>query len=83
MFTKPTNIVRSQYSCSTKSPSVRNYFHSSSKQKQHICVDCNRALSSDYSLKRHRLTCVEAKAAAAAKAVDTATPGADMRSDEW
>lgn len=42
-----------------------------------------RALSSDYSLKRHRSTCVEAKAAAAAKAVDTATSGADMRSDEW
>uniref|UniRef100_A0A8R1TKB5 BTB domain-containing protein n=1 Tax=Onchocerca volvulus TaxID=6282 RepID=A0A8R1TKB5_ONCVO len=82
VFTKPTNIVRSQYSCSTKAPSTRNYFHSSSKQKQHICVDCNRALSSDYSLKRHRLTCVEAKAAAAAKVVDTATSGADMRSDD-
>ncbi|KAL3994200.1 Zinc finger C2H2 type family protein [Acanthocheilonema viteae] len=82
VFTKPANIVRSQYPPSTKSPSMRNYFHSSVKQKQHICVDCNRALSSDYSLKRHRSTCVEAKAAAAAKAMDTATSGVDMRNDE-
>lgn len=42
-----------------------------------------RTLSSDYSLKRHRSTCVEAKAAAAAKAMDTATSGADMCNDEW
>ncbi|EJD76036.1 zinc finger protein [Loa loa] len=82
MFTKPANVVRLQYLSSTRPPSVRNYFHSSPKQKQHICVDCNRALSSDYSLKRHRSTCVEAKAAAAAKAVDIATAGADMRNDE-
>uniref|UniRef100_A0A9J2PDR2 BTB domain-containing protein n=1 Tax=Ascaris lumbricoides TaxID=6252 RepID=A0A9J2PDR2_ASCLU len=39
------------------------------KQKQpHVCADCNRTLSSDYSLKRHRSTCVEVKAAAAAAA---------------
>lgn len=42
-----------------------------------------RALSSDYSLKRHRSTCVEAKAAAAAKAMHTATSGVDARNDEW
>uniref|UniRef100_A0A158Q8X5 C2H2-type domain-containing protein n=1 Tax=Elaeophora elaphi TaxID=1147741 RepID=A0A158Q8X5_9BILA len=81
VFTKPTNVIRSQYPPS-KPPSMRNYFYPSVKQKQHICVDCNRALSSDYSLKRHRSTCVEAKAAAAAKAMDTATSGTDIRSDE-
>ncbi|XGW09263.1 hypothetical protein V3C99_011512, partial [Haemonchus contortus] len=32
------------------------------KRPPHVCVDCNRVLSSDYSLRRHRLTCVEARA---------------------
>ncbi|KAK6060300.1 zinc finger, C2H2 type [Cooperia oncophora] len=32
------------------------------KRPPHVCIDCNRVLSSDYSLRRHRLTCVEARA---------------------
>ncbi|EPB71935.1 zinc finger, C2H2 type [Ancylostoma ceylanicum] len=31
------------------------------KRPPHVCVDCNRVLSSDYSLRRHRLTCIEAR----------------------
>ncbi|KJH40519.1 zinc finger, C2H2 type [Dictyocaulus viviparus] len=38
------------------------------KRPPHVCVDCNRVLSSDYSLRRHRLTCVEARSNSAAQA---------------
>uniref|UniRef100_A0A1I7XU59 C2H2-type domain-containing protein n=1 Tax=Heterorhabditis bacteriophora TaxID=37862 RepID=A0A1I7XU59_HETBA len=31
------------------------------KRPPHVCSDCNRVLSSDYSLRRHRMTCVEAR----------------------
>ncbi|WKX95045.1 hypothetical protein Q1695_011921 [Nippostrongylus brasiliensis] len=31
------------------------------KRPPHVCIDCNRVLSSDYSLRRHRLTCIEAR----------------------
>ncbi|KAE9416782.1 hypothetical protein Angca_009031, partial [Angiostrongylus cantonensis] len=39
-----------------------------SKRPPHVCVDCNRVLSSDYSLRRHRLTCIEARANSATQA---------------
>lgn len=38
------------------------------KRPPHVCVDCNRVLSSDYSLRRHRLTCIEARNNSAAQA---------------
>ncbi|VDM52723.1 unnamed protein product [Angiostrongylus costaricensis] len=44
-----------------------------SKRPPHVCFDCNRVLSSDYSLRRHRLTCIEARANSAAQA--TGPPG--------
>ncbi|PAV59213.1 hypothetical protein WR25_05314 [Diploscapter pachys] len=40
-----------------------NNSNSPNRLKIHTCVDCNRILSSDYSLRRHRMTCPEVKSA--------------------
>uniref|UniRef100_A0A914ZRP5 BTB domain-containing protein n=3 Tax=Parascaris univalens TaxID=6257 RepID=A0A914ZRP5_PARUN len=70
---RAVNLPPPQYvqQSSQQQPALRTYVqpHVVVKQKQpHVCADCNRTLSSDYSLKRHRSTCVEVKAAAAAAA---------------
>lgn len=47
-----------------------------SKRPPHVCVDCNRILSSDYSLRRHRLTCAEARSNGANQSTSTSSGSA-------
>ncbi|KAJ1354137.1 hypothetical protein KIN20_010971 [Parelaphostrongylus tenuis] len=58
MMHAPRSNTQGGQSCSTRT----------NKRPPHICVDCNRVLSSDYSLRRHRLTCIEARTNSAAQA---------------
>ncbi|KAK5971528.1 hypothetical protein GCK32_011885 [Trichostrongylus colubriformis] len=54
----PVDTAHTTRSAPQSSPSTARV----NKRPPHVCVDCNRVLSSDYSLRRHRLTCVEARA---------------------
>ncbi|KAK6733986.1 hypothetical protein RB195_017636 [Necator americanus] len=53
----PLDAVHATRSSAQGSPSTAKV----TKRPPHVCVDCNRVLSSDYSLRRHRLTCIEAR----------------------